>query len=291
MSTREELNKDLTKEIENEEKSEKRKKLIKIFSFIIIILVIVLSLSYVILTYVGNSGLIVREYQIKSSAIPSSFDGIKIVHFSDIHYGPYLSKKKIQKVVNAVNRTNADIVIFTGDFVEKDYKITNDEKEMLIESFKSIEANLGKYAILGEVDGEISKEIFASSDFRLLDNASQKVYKEDYYIDLIAFSSDYENADLASDEAFKIVLTHKPDNAQKIIELLNPDLILAGHSHNGQIRLPFIGAIVKKEGAKTYYDNYYEIGNTKLFISSGIGNSRYDMRLFNHPSINFYRLK
>ena len=66
---------------------------------------------------------------------------------------------------------------------------------------------------------------------------------------------------------------------------------MAGHSHNGQVRLPFIGAIVKNQGAKKYYNEYYKIKNTDLYISGGIGTSTLPFRLFNRPNINFYRLR
>ena len=82
-----------------------------------------------------------------------------------------------------------------------------------------------------------------------------------------------------------------PDNSDYIIESFNPNLILAGHSHNGQVRLPFIGPLMKRIGSKKYIDSYYEINDTKLLISGGIGNTKYNMRLFNHPSINFIRLR
>ena len=68
-------------------------------------------------------------------------------------------------------------------------------------------------------------------------------------------------------------------------------MIIAGHSHNGQIILPLIGPLMKKEGAKKYVSSYYKINNTNLYISGGIGNSKYQFRLLNHPSINFYRLR
>ena len=75
-----------------------------------------------------------------------------------------------------------------------------------------------------------------------------------------------------------------------INRLYKPNLILAGHSHNGQIRLPIIGGLTKFEEAKKYSNSKYNIDNTTLFISGGLGTSKYEFRLFNHPSINFYRL-
>ena len=68
------------------------------------------------------------------------------------------------------------------------------------------------------------------------------------------------------------------------------NLILAGHSHHGQIRLPLIGAIILPDGAKKYYNGYYEFNKTKLYISNGIGTSTINFRLFNKPSFNLYRI-
>ncbi len=82
---------------------------------------------------------------------------------------------------------------------------------------------------------------------------------------------------------------HEPDFINEI-DYNTFNLILAGHSHNGQIRLPFIGAIILPPGAKKYYKEYYKLNNTDLFISSGLGTSNLDIRLFNKPSFNFYRI-
>ena len=85
-------------------------------------------------------------------------------------------------------------------------------------------------------------------------------------------------------------MVHEPDFADNIINEYSVDLILSGHSHNGQIRIPLVGALYTPENAKKYYDEYYSINNTDLYISSGIGVSKYNYRLFNHPSFNLYRI-
>ena len=84
-------------------------------------------------------------------------------------------------------------------------------------------------------------------------------------------------------------MLHEPDYIDQI-GYEDYDLILAGHSHNGQVRVPFIGAVVLPVGAKKYYKEHYDLGDTKLYISSGIGTSTLNFRLFNRPSINFYRI-
>ena len=66
--------------------------------------------------------------------------------------------------------------------------------------------------------------------------------------------------------------------------------VFAGHSHNGQINIPYIKKLLLPEGSKKYYNNYYKVNNTNLYISSGLGESNINFRLFNKPSINFYRI-
>ena len=89
--------------------------------------------------------------------------------------------------------------------------------------------------------------------------------------------------------SYKINIMHTPDTFDDI-KNYNFNLVLAGHSHNGQVDLPFYGAIYTPKGAKKYYKPYYKIDNTDLYISSGIGTSNYNFRLFNRPSFNLYRL-
>ena len=89
---------------------------------------------------------------------------------------------------------------------------------------------------------------------------------------------------------YKVMLVHEPDVSEKIVDNYNVSLILAGHSHNGQVRLPIIGAIYTPEGSRKYYDEHYVIDGTDLYISSGIGVSTINYRFWNRPSINFYRL-
>ena len=85
------------------------------------------------------------------------------------------------------------------------------------------------------------------------------------------------------------MIAHEPDIYDNIKDK-NIDLMLSGHSHNGQVRLPLIGSIIKINGAKKYYDPHYIFDNTELFISGGLGTSKYKFRFLNKPSFNFYRL-
>ena len=122
-----------------------------------------------------------------------------------------------------------------------------------------------------------------STNLKGTKNAKDKIAPINEYIDSI------KEAQETNVPHYKILLLHEPDYVNEIT-YQNYDLILAGHSHNGQVTPPLIGAIIKPNGAKKYYDEYYSLNSTDLYISSGIGTTKLDFRLFNHPSINFYRI-
>lgn len=291
--SRSEKNEKLAEEIEHDERKEKNKKIFKMFFWIFIPLFIFLSLSYIFLRFVGNMGIIVREYPVYNEKAKNELDGLKIVQFSDLHYNKYSTIDKVKNVVTLINKTNPDIVIFTGDLIDSDYDISSSQKELIMSELNSINAKIGKFAIKGEEDNEVFNEIFDSSGFKILENCTENIYIGSSIIDLIALDETYskELINGHNPENLTIVLTHKPDISDRVVSDFSPDIIMAGHSHNGQIVLPIIGPLMKKDGAKKYVSSYYEINNTKLYVSGGIGNSNYEFRLFNHPSINFYRLR
>lgn len=289
--SRVEKNSEIIEEIEDEERKKRNKKIFKILMWIFLPLFILFTVSYTLLRYVGNIGIVVREYPIYSENIDNNLNGLKIVQFSDIHFSNYTKISTIKEMVKLINKTNPDIVIFTGDLIDNEYIISNEDKETLINEFNSITSTIGKYAIKGEDDGQDFKDIFDSSNFIILENKIEKINIGSSIISLIAVSENYKDLEIEDNSNYVIGVIHKPDLADKLIDDFNPNMIIAGHSHNGQIILPLIGPLMKKEGAKKYVSSYYKINNTNLYISGGIGNSKYQFRLLNHPSINFYRLR
>lgn len=267
---------------------------------IIIVLIILILIASLVLyaRYIGNSGLIVKEYKINAD-IEDSYDGLKIVHFSDIHYGRIITDKRIDNIIDTINLLKPDIVVWTGDLIDSDANLDNETLNNLSKKLSNINAKLNKYAILGDDDYSYNentvKTILKNSNFIILENKFDIIYNENndrIFIGGID-TTDIENSNSIfnemSDIKYKIVIMHEPDYIDSILNN-NIDLVLAGHSHNGQIRLPIIGGLFKPINAKKYYDNYYRINNTDLYISSGIGVSKMNYRLFNKPSINFYRI-
>ena len=299
-----EKNKSKRTKIIKEDKKEKRKKIINTSFKITLWLSIIIMSLFIIFRYIGNYGLIVKEQSLIYSSLPSSFHGIKIIQFSDLHYGTTIKTKELKKIVEKINNIRPDIIVFTGDLIDKNYSITKQETENVKELLNKMNATLGKYAVQGNHDKKNFNNIMKDTNFIVLDNSYDLIYNEGYDPILItgigssllknndidkAFN--YFNEENANQDIFTINILHEPDIIDTILEKYKVDLAFAGHSHNGQIRLPFTPALVKVKGAKKYYEEKYDINSTKLFISGGIGTSNYPFRLFNHPSINLIRLR
>lgn len=279
------------------------KVLIKIFVILLVIMVGTILYS----RYIATSGLVTNEIVINDNNIPTSFDGLKIVHFSDLHYTRVITKERVNDIVKEINLINPDIVVFTGDLVDTDKVLTEDDKNFLIESLSNINSTYGKYAIYGNHDiannSENIIDIYNKSDFNLLENEYDVIYSKNndkLFIgglnsvsheleDINKVMSYYDTND--NTNTYNIILLHEPDYADNIINSYdNVNLILAGHSHGGQVRLPIIGALYTPKNGHKYVKGYYDLNGTSLYVTSGIGVSRYNFRLFNKPEINFYRL-
>lgn len=271
----------------------------KLIRFLLII-ILILSLLIIYARYGGTRGLITKEYQIETT-IDDSFDGLKIVHFSDLHYLRITNKETTQSIIEEINLLNPDIVVFTGDLIDKDYKPNDKDISNLKELLTSIKSKYGKYSVLGEHDIKVEdtiKDIYISSNFTLLDNSYDVIYGNNNNKLFIGGLSNNPDIDKVmnyftdnEDINYKIILVHKPDYIDTITSKYdNINLVLAGHFHNGQINIPYIKKLFLPEGSKKYYNNYYKVNNTNLYISSGLGESKINFRLFNKPSINFYRI-
>lgn len=304
--TREEINHKKQQRISMENEKELASSIIKKIMKIILILFIAGIIFFAYTTYVSTAIFHVREYRIINSKIPDNFNGIKIIQFSDLHYGSNIFDENIKKIKKEINKRKPDIIVFTGDLIDKNYKITKEEKETLAKKLKGLDAKLGKYAILGNEDNEDITTIYNQSDFITLKNEYDLIYnKNNNPILLIGLSSkinkeqniqaaySYFEQENINNNIYTITLVHEPDSTIDILKYNdNTDLILAGHSHNGNVRIPFVNIPLETvKEAKVYNEEYYKINNTDLYISSGLGtNNKSGIRLFCRPTISLYRL-
>jgi len=278
-------------ELKNTEEKENKHSKLKIIIFIILLIV---SFSYIYMRYIATYGFIVKEYSVIDENLNEHFNGLKIAHLSDIHYAT-IGKEKLESIVKEVNIIKPDIIVFTGDLYDEYSTLTEDMKDKMSEALSKLDAPLGKYAVSGNHDYSYDgyEELIQRCGFTYLNNESKLIYyMGDKPLEIVGYSDEAKgnpNYDINLTDNYKIALIHEGDSFNKI-KNKNFNLVLAGHSHGGQIRLPFIGGLKKIEGAKLYYDEHYTYNKTNLYISYGLGETKYKLRAFNKPSFNLYRL-
>ena len=275
------------------EKEERKKdhKTMKIFLIIILLLIVI---TFIYMRFIATNGFVIKEFNVTSSKLPKGFNGVKVMHLSDIHYAS-VGEAKLNKAVEEINLMKPDIIVFTGDLYDEFSNLTDDMKTKIIDALSKLNAPLGKYAVSGNHDykHEGFEEIITKSGFTYLHNNTQLIsYKDDEPIQIIGYPDEREdqpNYDIELSDYFKIALIHEGDSWENIKEK-GIDLTLAGHSHGGQVRLPLIGCIIKVDGGKKYCEEHYTYNDSQLYVNFGLGETEYKIRSFNKPSINMYRL-
>lgn len=301
MMSREERSDLLLKEMEEKERKERLHKAIGRLLIISFITIGIIFIVFIYMRFCATSNLLVKEYKVVSNKLPDSYNGLRIVHFTDLHYNSTISKTSFNNIVAKINNLKPDIVVFTGDLVGEEDSLSDEDINDLIEALNKINCTINKYVVRGNHDyhHDYFNKVFDKTDFIFLDNNYDLIYYNSLTPILITGIGSGIKGDINIDKAFNIEnqnnfftisILHEPDNLDDIQKKYSVDLCLSGHSHNGQIRLPYFGAITTIYGAKKYYDPYYKVGNTDLYVSGGLGTSVYKLRLFNRPSINFYRL-
>lgn len=297
--TREELNHQKQNVIDEAFTREQRKKFVITMLKAIIIVLILFVVFYFYNNNISTGGIILKEKRIINEKIPDNMNGLKIIQFSDLKYGTTMNINKVKELVNLINSRKPDLVLFTGNLISDKYELSAKEQESLIKILSKIDSRLGNYAIYGYDDDESFRTILNQSDFNIMANGYDLIYKnnsdpilligEDCALDEridIKKSFEYKQT---NQNIYTIVLTNETNPIDEILSN-KPDLILAGGNLNGTIRIPGIGGIIKKTGSTKYMNPYYKVGDCDIFVSSGLGTDGIGFRINNHPSINLIRL-
>lgn len=299
--------KELKLEKETDDKKEIEEKPRRPLKSFLIVLLLLIALLYIYAHYMGPYGVKIKEYNIINENIPKSFDGFSIVQFSDLELNSTFKIEDLENLVEKINDLHPDIVVFTGD-IKKGYKepLKEEDKNKVIECFKKIDALIAKFAVRGDDDtgDTLYSDIMSASSFKDLTNDYELIYYKGltpiviYGLDsLLTGNQDYDKTfsypsaeeNTSYMATYRILLAHEPDTALNIGEY-NISLMLSGHSHNSELNIPYLKDYFNIKGASKYHDSYYKVGNMDLYISSGLGTSKYNVRLLNKPSISIYRL-
>ncbi|OAK31448.1 phosphoesterase [Bacillus wiedmannii] len=267
-----------------------------------IILVIGILVSFSIFLYVQNNLISITEVKITSNKIPSSFKGFKILQISDLHNKKFGDSQ--ETLIQKVKIINPDIIAITGDLIDsKSY-----DPEVSMELIRELVKKYPVYFVTGNHEkwsgkyNDLEKEL-KKHHVTILRNEHVSIQKGEQKINLLGIddpefvTGNRDEGNVVKDEIIKAKFEMQPDTYNVLLshrpEFLTEyadeqiDLVLSGHAHGGQVRLPFIGGLVAPNQGilPTYTAGLYEKQNTSIVVSRGLGNSIIPQRIFNRPEL------
>ena len=274
---------------------------------ILLILVALIFIICVIWTIWGNTALELNTYTIESEKLPKSFDGYKIAHVSDLHNNEMGEDN--ENLLAMLKDSSPDIIAITGDIVDS----RNTDIEIALQFANEAEKIAPCYYITGNHEARVSeyeslKKGLIEIGVTVLEDKSISLEKSGEDITLMgvddpSFITDYllvddkevmqdKRSELKSEDSYTILLSHRPELFKIYVEN-DIDLVLSGHAHGGQFRLPFVdGLYAPNQGLFPEYDSgLYTEENTNMIVSRGIGNSLFPFRFNNRPEVILVKLK
>lgn len=230
----------------------------------------------------------VKQYDFYSYDVPSAFDGFRIAFASDFHYGSRFKRKELASVVRALRSMHADILLLGGDYLGR----RGENPDTLFSALAGVYTPYGTFAVMGNHDyGACYPEVaeaMRKARVRLMEHSSYRLLKEGQHIILSGVRNPFDlqknghspSQYFAADD-FVLLLTHTPDYAEDA-DVSNANLVLAGHTHGGQVSLFKRYTPVRH----SRYGNRFLTGwkenskGTPVIITNGLGTSRMDVRLF-----------
>lgn len=263
------------------------------YRWILTILFITFILLVIYATLIEPSNIVIEENKIYLKNLPKSFNGFRIVHISDLHLNSYGSREK--EIINKIRKMRPDIIVVTGDLIdEKQYLNAGLEFMEKLASISPTYFVFGNWDHLSGVSIPLYEKYLAERKVIVLSNRHIMLSKNNEYIYLIGvddphtFHDDLNKAmeNISENHVVKILLAHSPEIIDKAVEK-NIDLVLVGHTHGGQIRLPIIGSLYVPLPPKyrKYDQGLFKVNNTLMFVNRGIGTSLIPVRFLCPPEI------
>ena len=271
---------------------------------VIAICLVVISVWIVL----GSTNLEITEYYVTSARIPDSFDCFEIAQISDLHNAKFGDENKDLLVL--LSQIEPNVIVLTGDLI--------DSRQTDIEIALDFAGKAVQIAPVYYVSGNHEARVPEYAELKMgltdlgvtvLENQKAQITRDGESITLMgiqdpSFSTDYLFGDAESvsrqaisslqneSDGFTVLLSHRPELFDLYVGT-GVDLVLSGHSHGGQFRLPFIGGLVApNQGFFPKYDaGQFNEENTTMIVSRGVGNSIIPFRINNPPEIVVVELK
>ena len=260
-----------------------------------IILLIALLIFWGFLIEPGR--LVVRQQTIQIANWPSELNGLKVAVLSDIHVDDwFVNERKVRTIVERTNQLQPELIVILGDYMSGDGIVKSRvDPRVFAPILKELRAPLGVYSVLGNHDwwddGKKLSQELALNGIKVLENETAQVNARNRSLWLVGLADLWEGPQRINETIEKvpqgepiIALTHNPDIFPKLPQ--HVPLLLAGHTHGGQVRFPFIGSVVHSTNmGDRYARGHIFENNHHLFVTSGIGTSIMPVRFAVTPEI------
>lgn len=240
----------------------------------------------------------IKSLQLTLPHLPQEFNEYRIVQISDIHVNRWMTSARLKRIFRLVNQQNPDSIVITGDLV------THKQQRFipkLQQTLGVLTAKDGKFGVLGNHDYGANPEAIAktmaetgvinlNNTYSILQRGTAKLYiagVDDVWVGKARLDLVLQNLPL---DGAAILLAHEPDFGDTSAATNRFDLQLSGHSHAGQIRLPFLKPPVLPDLGKKYYAGLYQIGGMKLYTNRGLGMTGFHVRFNCRPEITVITL-
>lgn len=264
----------------------KKQKYIKLAITLSIVIVIILFCNF------QNKHLETTHYTYAAEQLGADLEGYRIVQISDLHNAKF--GKNNQKLVDRIRECEPDMIVLTGDLVDSNHTNVDRAVQFVDEIVKICPV----YYVTGNHEYWLEKSEYdelmdglIGAGVVILDDQVVEISRGDAKFRLVGLDdkslTDGTLEALLSDEKeFTVVLAHEPQYLVRYASI-GVDLVLSGHAHGGQFRLPFVGGIVAPDQGflPKYTAGEYYMNGTEMIVSRGLGNSVIPVRLFNFPEI------
>lgn len=273
-------------------------KLFKFIFFFILIVVLVSAATIGYARFMEPSRLTVHKIEDVSYSMKES---VTVAVFADTHFGFHYDTVDFQKVIDKINENPPDILLFAGDLIDNLNEYHGSTAE-ISEKLGEMKANIGKYAVFGNHDygggAEYKYEdIMNAGGFKVLVNETITFRGKKLRLigidDLLIGYGDPSVVNHADASMYNLVFCHEPDIVDKILDS-NTDYMVAGHTHGGQIRIPFYTEKFLPSYGEKYVKGEYQLENrneTILYVNSGLGTTKIPARLGAVPELTWITIK
>jgi predicted MPP superfamily phosphohydrolase len=236
--------------------------------------------------------------------LAASFAGFRIVQISDIHFGGWMNRERLAHVIDMVKDLKPDLVVMTGDHVDGDEWTAELEASMgdYVAEMSRLTAEYPVMGILGNhdywTDAAKVREMLAQCNMIELKNDAYYFERDGERLHIAGVDDIWEGQDRLDEVLAKvpessaaILLAHEPDYADTSAKTGRFGLQLSGHTHGGQVVVPFHGAVLKPYLGLNYPSGMYKVGDMWQYTNRGVGMVGHDIRFNCRPEITVFNLQ